>query len=137
MEKRAVLEYKLVLLGDGGVGKTTFIKRYITGEFDREYTPTNGVEVSTAVFYTNFGPVRFIIWDTAGQEKLGGLREAYYLNAHAAIIMFDVGSRITYKNVPRWYKDIERIVGKIPTIVLGNKVDIPDRKVKFGQIQWP
>ena len=64
------------------------------------------------------------MWDTAGQEKLGGLREGYYIGAHAAIIMFDVTSRITYKNVPKWYKDLTRICENIPIVLVGNKVII-------------
>lgn len=62
------------------------------------------------------------MWDTAGQEKLGGLREGYYIGGQCAIIMFDVCSRITYKNVPKWYKDLTRICENIPIVLVGNKV---------------
>jgi GTPase SAR1 family protein len=65
---------------------------------------TMGVEVSPLSFNTNLGPVIFNCWDTAGQEKLGGLRDGYYIGGQAAIIMFDVTSRVTYKNVPHWHK---------------------------------
>jgi GTP-binding nuclear protein Ran len=70
-------EFKLVLVGDGGVGKTTFVKRHLTGEFEHQYMPTHGVEVHPMVFYTNHGPIRFNVWDTAGQERFGGLRDGY------------------------------------------------------------
>jgi len=63
-------------------------------------------------------------------RKLGGLKEGYYVNANAAIIMFDVCSRITYKNVPKWHKDLTRICEGIPIVLVGNKVDVKDRKVK-------
>jgi GTP-binding nuclear protein Ran len=69
--------FKLVLVGDGGVGKTTFVKRHLTGEFEKKYIATRGVNVNPIIFYTNHGPIQFNIWDTAGQEKLGGLREGY------------------------------------------------------------
>lgn len=131
-----VAEYKLVLVGDGGVGKTTFVKRHLTGEFEKKYIATQGVEVSSLVFFTNYGPIKFNIWDTAGQEKLGGLREGYYIGADCAIIMFDVTSRITYKNVPKWYKDLTRICENIPMVLVGNKVDAKDRKVKARQITF-
>ena len=72
-----VAEFKLVMVGDGGVGKTTFVKRHLTGEFEKKYIATQGVEVNSIVFYTNHGPIKFNIWDTAGQEKLGGLRDGY------------------------------------------------------------
>lgn len=53
----------------------------------------------------NLGPIQFDVWDTAGQEKFGGLRDGYYINGQCAIIMFDVTSRITYKNVPNWHRE--------------------------------
>ena len=71
--------FKLVLVGDGGVGKTTFVKRHLTGEFEKKYVATLGVEVHPLVFHTNRGPLRFNVWDTAGQEKFGGLRDGYYI----------------------------------------------------------
>ena len=131
-----VAEFKLVLVGDGGVGKTTFVKRHLTGEFEKKYIATQGVEVSSLVFFTNYGPIKFNIWDTAGQEKLGGLREGYYIGADCAIAMFDVTSRVTYKNVPKWYKDLTRICENIPMVLVGNKVDAKDRKVKGSQISF-
>jgi len=131
-----VAEFKLVLVGDGGVGKTTFVKRHLTGEFEKKYIATQGVEVSSLVFFTNYGPIKFNIWDTAGQEKLGGLREGYYIGADCAIVMFDVTSRITYKNVPKWYKDLTRICENVPMVLVGNKVDAKDRKVKARQITF-
>jgi len=85
------------LVGDGGVGKTTFVKRHITGEFEKRYVGTSnsfislvlscvtiryflatlGVEVYPLKFYTNLGPIQYNVWDTAGQEKFGGLRDGY------------------------------------------------------------
>ena len=56
-----VAEFKLVMVGDGGVGKTTFVKRHLTGEFEKKYIATQGVEVSSIVFYTNHGPIKFNI----------------------------------------------------------------------------
>lgn len=70
-------EYKMVLVGDGGVGKTTFVKRHLTGEFEKKYIATLGVEVHPMEFSTSRGKVRFMVWDTAGQEKLSGLRDGY------------------------------------------------------------
>merc|ERR1712061_377799 len=132
----AVPEFKLVLVGDGGVGKTTLVKRHLTGEFEKKYVATLGVEVHPLCFHTNRGVIRFNVWDTAGQEKFGGLRDGYYIQGQCAVIMFDVTSRITYKNVPNWHRDIVRVCENIPIVLVGNKVDVKDRQVKAKQIQF-
>ncbi len=129
-------EFKLVLVGDGGTGKTTFVKRHLTGEFEKKYIATLGVEVHPMAFFTNHGQIKFNVWDTAGQEKLGGLRDGYYIGGNCAIIMFDVCARITYSNVPKWYKDLTRVCENIPIVLVGNKVDVKDRKVKAKQITF-
>lgn len=125
MAAEYIPEFKLILVGDGGVGKTTFVKRHQTGEYEKKYVDnfsllvfyfdassayaplppshlpsllflaTVGVEVHPLVFYTNRGPIRFNVWDTAGQERFGGLRDGYYIQGQCAIIMFDVTSRVT------------------------------------------
>lgn len=97
---------------------------------------TLGVEVRPLVFHTNRGPIKFNVWDTAGQEKFGGLRDGYYIQGQCAIIMFDVTSRITYKNVPNWHRDLTRVCENIPIVLCGNKVEIKDRKVKAKQITF-
>jgi len=128
--------FKVILVGDGGTGKTTFVKRHETGEFEKKYIATLGVEVHPLVFHTNRGPICFNVWDTAGQEKFGGLRDGYYIQGQAAIIMFDVTSRVTYKNVPNWHRDLVRVCENIPIVLTGNKVDIKERKVKAKQINF-
>merc|ERR1711990_191487 len=128
--------FKLILVGDGGTGKTTFVKRHLTEEFEKKYLPTVGVSVHPLDFNTNCGPIRFDCWDTAGQEKFGGLRDGYYIHGQCAIIMFDVTSRTTYKNVPNWHRDITRVCENIPIVLVGNKVDVKDRQVKAKNIQF-
>ncbi|RAL03849.1 Ran family GTP-binding nuclear protein [Aspergillus ibericus CBS 121593] len=128
--------FKLVLVGDGGTGKTTFVKRHLTGEFEKKYIATLGVEVHPLAFHTNLGNIQFDVWDTAGQEKFGGLRDGYYINGQCGIIMFDVTSRITYKNVPNWHRDLVRVCEGIPIVLCGNKVDVKERKVKAKTITF-
>ena len=65
--QQAIPEFKLIIEGDDGVGKSTFITRHLTGEFEKKYIATQGVEVSSITFYTNHGPIKLSLWDTAGQ----------------------------------------------------------------------
>jgi small GTP-binding protein len=97
---------------------------------------TLGVDVHPLHFQTNHGPIVFNVWDTAGQEKFGGLRDGYYIQGKCAIIMFDVTARVTYKNVPNWHRDLIRVCEQIPMVLCGNKVDMKDRKVKPKQITF-
>jgi len=131
-----VPRFKLVLVGDGGTGKTTFVKRHLTGEFEKKYVATLGVDVHPLGFNTTHGDVIFDVWDTAGQEKFGGLRDGYYIQGKCAIIMFDVTARVTYKNVPNWHRDLVRVCETIPIVLCGNKVDLKDRAVKPKQITF-
>lgn len=94
-------------------------------------TATLGVEVHPLNFSTNYGTIMFNVWDTAGQEKFGGLRDGYYIQGQCGIIMFDVTSRITYKNVPNWHRDLERVCENIPIVLCGNKVDVKVRFLRF------
>eukprot|EP00218_Dolichomastix_sp_CCMP3274_P001609 CAMPEP_0170162410 /NCGR_PEP_ID=MMETSP0033_2-20121228/77083_1 /TAXON_ID=195969 /ORGANISM="Dolichomastix tenuilepis, Strain CCMP3274" /LENGTH=221 /DNA_ID=CAMNT_0010400035 /DNA_START=500 /DNA_END=1165 /DNA_ORIENTATION=- len=128
--------FKLILVGDGGTGKTTFVKRHRTGEFEKKYEATWGVEVHPLDFHTNVGQIRFYCWDTAGQEKFGLLRDGYYIHGQCAIIMFDVTARLSYRNVPTWYRDLCRVCENIPIVLCGNKVDIKNRQVKAKNIEF-
>ena len=135
-EQSDIPTFKLVLVGDGGTGKTTFVKRHLTGEFEKKYIATLGVEVHPLTFHTTRGQIRFNVWDTAGQEKFGGLRDGYYIQGQCAIVMFDVTARVTYKNVPNWHRDLVRVCENIPIVLVGNKVDVKDRKVKAKSITF-
>jgi GTP-binding nuclear protein Ran len=101
------------------------------------YPPSSTRETTVADAYPqNLGEIQFDVWDTAGQEKFGGLRDGYYINGQCGIIMFDVTSRITYKNVPNWHRDLVRVCENIPIVLTGNKVDVKERKVKAKTITF-
>ena len=127
---------KIIVVGDAGVGKTAFIHRHLTGEFEKKYIATMGVEVHPLTFHTTVGNVTLNIWDCAGQEKFGGMRDGYYVGADAEILMFDVTSRISYKNLQYWYNDIRNKCPQIPIVLCGNKVDCKDRVMKPNDIQF-
>merc|ERR1712204_72574 len=104
------------------------------GEFEKKYVATLGVEVHPLTFYTSLAAIIYNCWDTAGQEKFGGLRDGYYVGGDCAIVMFDVTSRITYRNVPKWFQDLHRALGSTPTVLVGIKVDCPNRALAATQI---
>ena len=126
--------YKVVLCGNEGTGKTTFIKKHLTKEFEKKYIATIGAEVHSIIFRTSRGKVCLDVWDISGLEKLSPLRDGYYIGADCAIIMFDVSNIITYKNVITWYKELTRVCENIPIVLIGNKVDVAERKVKAKEI---
>jgi len=121
--------FKCVLIGDGGVGKTTFIDRHVSGDFQKRYVPTLGVEVHPLEFNTTNGPILFNVWDCAGQQKFMGLKEGYWLQADCAIVMFDLTSRRSMESSLEWYRDFARTCPNVPIVVVGNKYDIKDKKI--------
>ena len=129
--------YKIILVGDGNVGKTSFLRSFWGGDFKEEYVPTLGVEVHPIEFSTNYGDFTFQVWDCAGKEENGGLRDGYYIQAHAAIFMFSVTSRESYKNLKTWQRDVHRTCEEIPMVVCGNKADEKKHKVKGRHITFP
>lgn len=124
--------FKIVLVGDSNVGKTTFIHRHVTGDFQKDYDPTLGVDVNTLVFTSNYGTVIFDIWDI-GQQ---GVFDDLCSGANASILFFDVQNRESYDNLEKWNSAIRRVTGDIPLVVCGNKVDLKDRVVVPRQITF-
>ena len=135
-------QWKLVLVGDGGVGKSTFAKRHVgdaDGDFEKKYVSTLPYEIEPVRFHTNRGEVHFNIFHWAGYR--GGdayhrMRNGFLAAADCAIIMFDVGSRLSYQSVPNWHRHVSFQSGDIPIVLCGNKADAAERKVKPKQITF-
>ena len=118
------MTFKVCLIGNGQVGKTSFMKRQILDDFSDTYIPTIGVEVRPITFHTSRGPITFNVWDCAGQELYGGLRDGYYIYSHAAIFMFDVSNLSSYLAIPNHVANYQRVNSHTPMVICGNKCDM-------------
>ncbi|MHA2390509.1 MAG: GTP-binding protein [Promethearchaeota archaeon] len=123
--------YKLSLIGDGGVGKTSMVQRYVHGIFKADYKATIGTFISKKECQFNElnTSVRFMIWDLAGQNQFQRLWPDYLTDSHAGIIVFDIINRESFENVIKWYEIIKRVAyPNLILILVGNKVDLEDSR---------
>lgn len=120
--------YKIIIVGDGGVGKTSLIKKFTEGSFEQEYIKTIGAQFSKYESERNGDKIKLLFWDIAGQEDFQFLLPSFYQNAKAAIIVFSLEENELGKNsfvhIKNWYENIENYCGKIPLLVFANKVDL-------------
>jgi small GTP-binding protein len=126
---RSEHKVKVILLGDGGVGKTSIANRYTQGTFSETYKPSLGVDFM--VKRVNMGEERFkmLVFDTAGQEFISTLRKRYYSGADGAVIVFDVTRQETFEDLKKWVEEVRGEVGNIKTIFVGNKIDLTDDRI--------
>ena len=129
--------YKLSLIGDGGVGKTSMAQRYVHGIFNADYKATIGTFISKKE--CNFDElktsVRFMIWDLAGQSQFQRLWPDYLTDSRAGIIVYDITNRESFENVKKWYDIITEVAFQnIVLILVGNKVDLDEsRKISTDE----
>lgn len=122
--------YKIILLGDGTVGKSSFFKRYFYDDFNDNYMLTMGVDDKFKFIKINGQEIKLQIWDTAGQERFRSLPRKYYEHADGIILIYDVTNKDSFKNVSKWMKDISDNSKRNNTIYLvGNKIDLIENKV--------
>jgi len=120
---------KLIVVGDPSVGKSSLIRRHADDAFEATYAPTIGTDFILKVVKLENMEITATIWDIGGHEQFLSIRHIYYEGADAAIIVYDVNREQSFKNVRKWYDDITKTAGILPTLIIGNKVDL-ERKVK-------
>ncbi|XP_023688057.1 ras-related protein Rab-38-like [Paramormyrops kingsleyae] len=120
--------YKVLVIGDLGVGKTSIIKRYVQQSFSGNYRATIGVDFALKVLSWGGETVRLQLWDIAGQERFGNMTRVYYREAVGAFIVFDVTRRATFEAVTKWKEDLDSKLTlsngrRVSTVLLANKCD--------------
>ncbi|EPS58462.1 hypothetical protein M569_16350, partial [Genlisea aurea] len=117
--------FKVVLIGDSGVGKSNLLSRFTKNEFSTQTKSTIGVEFATRSIRVDDKVVKAQIWDTAGQERYRAITSAYYRGAVGALLVYDVTRHITYENVERWLNELRgHTESNIVVMLVGNKADL-------------
>jgi len=117
--------YKVVLIGDSGVGKSNLLSRFTRNEFNLETKSTIGVEFATRSIQIEAKTIKAQIWDTAGQERYRAITSAYYRGAVGALLVYDIAKYSTFKNVERWLTELrENADRNIVIMLVGNKSDL-------------
>lgn len=117
--------FKVVLIGDSGVGKSNLLSRFTRNEFSLESKSTIGVEFATRSTVVDGKTIKAQIWDTAGQERYRAITSAYYRGAVGALLVYDITKQVTFDNITRWLGELrEHADSKIVIMLVGNKADL-------------
>ena len=119
--------FKITVIGDGGVGKTSLIKKYTKGSFKKEYIKTLGAQFSKYDEKIENSAVKLFFWDIAGQKEFSFMRPTFYKGSKAAIIVFSHAPKEnddSFKHISEWHQDIKNYCGDIPIVLFGNKIDL-------------
>ncbi|KAG5866699.1 hypothetical protein JTB14_018606 [Gonioctena quinquepunctata] len=121
--------FKLLIIGDSGVGKSSLLLRFSDNTFTGSYITTIGVDFKIKTVNVNGQKVKLQIWDTAGQERFRTITSTYYRGTHGVIVVYDVTNGESFANVKRWLHEIEQNCDLVNKVLVGNKNDTPERKV--------
>jgi len=119
-----VSKVKIVLLGDGAVGKTSLMRRFVFNQFDERYISTIGVNVVKKQVSVDGSDILFLIWDILGQKEREDLQNSYFVGAMGAMLVCDLTRRDTFDSLEDWIERLQEEVSDIPLVILGNKQDL-------------
>ena len=124
--------FKILTIGDGGVGKTSILRRYVENKFLKHHLSTIGIDYLSKTIKIKEQEIKLKIWDTAGQERYRNITSHIYKDADGIILVFDVTSEDSYNQITDWMDQIKNNVSQddISLILIGNKCDIQERIVE-------
>ncbi|MBD3352766.1 MAG: GTP-binding protein [Candidatus Lokiarchaeota archaeon] len=125
--------FKVIVAGQGGVGKTALIQRYCTGTFIEDHKMTIGADFSMKKVDLDTGEtVKLQLWDFAGEERFRFVLGPYCKGATGALVCYDITDYDTFAGIPEWLRIIRKNAGMIPVILVGTKYDLPNHEVELG-----
>ena len=121
--------FKILLIGDSGVGKTCLMFRFSDSKFQESYISTIGVDFKMKTLQVDEKKIRLQIWDTAGQERFRTITSSYYRGANGIIVIFDITEEDSFENVKHWLSEIERYATDgVVKMLVGNKCDMVEQR---------
>jgi len=121
--------FKIVLIGDAGVGKTAIVHRFKYNTFVERHASTIGVDFTIKTMQVDDKKVKLQIWDTAGQERFRTITQSYYRSANGVVLIYDISTADSFKNLGRWLEDVKKYAGKcLHQMMIGNKCDLHHRR---------
>jgi small GTP-binding protein len=126
--------FKLLIIGESGVGKTCLLLRFTDDSFTANHLTTIGIDFKIKIINLEEKQIKLQIWDTAGQERFRTITKTYYKGAHGIILTYDVTDENSFKNIRNWVKQIEQNAQtNVCKILVGNKCDREDRKISYEE----
>ena len=126
--KSLITSYKVVLVGDTGVGKSSIATQFANNEFSEFQESTIGAAFFSKSMEIDGTSYKIDVWDTAGQERYHSLTPMYYRGAKIALIVFDITNLLSYEKMKQWADEIKNSVNNIVITIVGNKVDLQHRR---------
>lgn len=132
MKNSEEFRFKIVVVGDGAVGKTSLIKKFTKGTFEKDYLKTLGAQFSKYTKEFNGDLIRLVFWDIAGQDDFNFLHHLFYKESKAAIIVYSLEEnrlgQDSFTHIKNWHEALEKYCGNVPVVLFANKIDLVDEE---------